>query len=503
MKFSRGSGILMHLTSLPGPFGIGDLGEEAQSFVDFLAAAGQKYWQFLPLHPTCAVFHNSPYMSLSAFAGNPLLVDPRQLVKEGLLSKDDFNGQPVFSEYLVDFDQVAPYKNLLLHRAFKTFTRGGRGQEYNRFCESAVWLDDFALFMALREENDGRPWNVWPAPVAARDRKALAQCRQRLAGPIAYHKFVQYCFFRQWGELKKYANAKGIRLIGDIPIYVGWDSADVWAWQECFQLDPRTRLPTHVAGVPPDYFSDTGQHWGNPLYRWHDKAGRLHGKLYTWWRERFANIFRQVDIVRIDHFRGFEAYWEIPAAEETAVNGRWVKGPGRKIFTRLAADMGELPIIAEDLGVITQEVEQLRDESGFPGMKVLQFAFDSDAANSYLPHNFTTTNCVVYTGTHDNDTTLGWYLSPKVPPESKERALRYAGCPGNREIHWDFIRLAFSTVADLAIIPLQDILGFGSDCRMNMPSTTEGNWLWRCAPRFLTQELAQRLRDETFFYNRR
>ncbi len=498
----RGSGVLLHISSLPSAYGVGDLGAGARHFIDFLAAAGQKYWQFLPIGPCCRVFDNSPYMSLSAFAGNPLFIDPAQLAGDGFISEGVLRERPEFSEYLVDFDAIIPFKTALLRHAHERFRKQqGADEGFLRFCRAeAEWLDDYALFQAIRGEQRQGAWSGWPTPLAARRPDALAEARRRLAVEIDFHCFVQYIFYKQWRALQHYARDRHVALIGDIPIYVSYDSADVWAHRDCFRLDDRSLLPTHVAGVPPDYFSATGQRWGNPLYCW-QKNGVPHQPLYAWWRSRFHQIFRTVDIVRIDHFRGFESYWEIDADEETALNGRWVKGPGQAFFDAMAAAIGTLPIIAEDLGLITPEVETLRTAVGFPGMKVLQFAFDSDAANLYLPHNYQDPNCVVYTGTHDNDTTVGWYLSPGVAEGSKSRARRYANSSGEF-IHWDFIRMAFASVARTAIVPLQDLLGFGSDCRMNKPSTDRGNWRWRCAPRFLSGSLAERLRDETAFYGR-
>lgn len=502
MLLERGSGILLHITSLPGRCGIGDLGPDAHAFVDFLAAAGQKYWQFLPLCPTSPELDNSPYMGLSAFAGNPLLISPALLAEEGLLPRRHLDNLPDFSEYLVDFNRVVPWKQEVLAAAFQVFQHEGGAEGFDDFCRAATWLDDYALFMALREEQRLRPWYEWPQALASREEEALAAGRQRLKERVRYHQFLQYCFYRQWQRLRSYAAERGVRLIGDIPIYVAPDSADVWARQECFTLHPKTLRPTHVAGVPPDYFSKTGQRWGNPLFRWHSREPQVRERLYSWWRERFRQIFATVDIVRIDHFRGFESYWEVPASALDAIQGRWVKGPDRQFFTEMAAAIGNLPIIAEDLGIITPAVEKLRDALGFPGMKVLQFAFDSDAQNAYLPHNYPTTNCVVYTGTHDNDTTVGWYFSDKVAATSKERALRYAHSQVGSPIHWDFIRMALASVAAVAVIPLQDLLGFGSDCRMNTPGTPKGNWRWRVASRFLTDGVGQRLRDEAHYYNR-
>jgi 4-alpha-glucanotransferase len=501
----RGSGILLHLTSLPGRHGIGDLGPEARRFVDFLAATAQSYWQFLPVGPTSMGFDNSPYTSLSAMAGNPLLISPDLLAEQGLLTREEVAEHPSFSEYFVEFEKVVPYKERLLRQASRRFRQQGPVSDFDRFCrEEFAWLDDFALFMANREANELKAWSDWPRPIAARERVALKDCRQWLFDALEYHKFLQYLFFRQWDELRRYAHERGVTLIGDIPIYVGMDSADVWANQECFKLNRRTLRPTHVAGVPPDYFSETGQRWGNPLYRWKGEKAKENELLYDWWRKRFRQIFRTVDIVRVDHFRGLEAYWEIPVAEETAINGRWVKGPGAKFFREMAREIGDLPIIAEDLGLITPEVEALREELGLPGMKVLQFAFDSGPDNPYLPHNYASPEWVVYTGTHDNDTTVGWFHGEKVSPESKRFALRYAnsGHPDGARIHWDFARLALSSVAAVAIIPMQDLLGFGGDCRMNVPSVEKGNWRWRFAPRFLTDQICSQLKELTVLYGR-
>lgn len=502
MRIPRSSGILLHLTSLPGPSGVGTLGQPACAFIDFLEAAGQSYWQILPHGPVSRVFDCSPYMSLSAFAGNSLLIDPLPLVAAGLLGRDfsDYASQGS-SEYLVDFNSVIPSREAMLKSAFQEFQATGTSGEFVAFCAETDWLDDYALFRSLREEFQFRPWFQWPANLARREPLALDLWRERLEQRVLFHKFVQFCFFSQWHRVRDYARSRGISIIGDIPIYVALDSADVWAAQDCFLLDPATGLPTHVAGVPPDYFSETGQRWGNPLFAW-NRDGCLHPGLIDWWARRFAHMFRTVDVVRIDHFRGFEAFWQIPVAEETAVNGTWVKGPGRAFFARMEKEIGELPIIAEDLGVITPEVEQLRDQLGFPGMKVLQFAFDSTADNAYLPHNYETTNCVVYTGTHDNDTTLGWFFSDKVAQASKDRAQRYCRSSLGSPIHWDFLRLAYSSIAALAIVPLQDVLGFGSDCRMNVPSTSQGNWRWRCSARFMNDAVAAALRDEVEFYNR-
>ncbi|TBV83299.1 MAG: 4-alpha-glucanotransferase [Desulfobulbaceae bacterium] len=503
---TRGSGILLHLSSLPSCFGVGDLGPGAHDFIDLLIAGGQQYWQFLPLIPTSRDLDNSPYMGLSAFAGNPMLISPELLIEDGLLEHDVLDAlliaAPQFSEYLVDFATLIPWKAELLAVAFTNFQDHPLRRKLPDFAAANPWLNDYALFMALREEQQGLPWHQWPEGLARRQTSALARARKRLVAQIAYHEFVQFIFLRQWQRLRCHAVAKGVKLIGDLPIYVAQDSADVWALTECFQLDPETLTPTYVAGVPPDYFSDSGQRWGNPLFDWNGGDLGAKERLYQWWRRRLAHQFSLVDIVRIDHFRGFEAYWQIPAGESDAVRGAWIKGPGLKFFRRLETDLGKLPIIAEDLGVITPAVEKLRNALGFPGMKVLQFAFDSDAGNSYLPHNYSHRNWVVYTGTHDNDTALGWYYSERVSSEAKTRLLRYARSHAGGSIHWSFIRLALGSVADLVIIPLQDVLGLGSDCRMNLPGTPQGNWRWRVAPRYLEVGAMEHLRRECEFYNR-
>ncbi len=498
----RCSGILMHISSLPGAYGVGDLGPVAHKFIDFLRKSGQKFWQFLPTSPSDTALGSSPYMSCSVSAGNPLFISPELLVGENLLSEDELNTPPEFSEYLVDYKKVYIYKRDLLTRAYGRLHENPQAWDgFLEFCKSQTWLDDYALFMSIREKHGYIAWNKWPVDLARRDKKSLDLWRKKLAGQIEYFKFEQFCFYRQWQSLRKYANECDVSLIGDLPIYVAYDSVDVWANQACFRLHKKTLLPTVVAGVPPDYFSDTGQRWGNPIYQW--KIGRQKNKaLYNWWRDRFRQLNELVDVVRIDHFRGLESYWQIPASHDTAINGRWVKGPGVSFFSDICDSLGELKIIAEDLGIITPAVIAMRDELGLPGMKILQFAFDSDEKNLYLPHNFETTNCVVYTGTHDNNTTLGWFFDPEIPDYAKERARRYANSRDDGQICWDFIRMALASTAVLAIIPMQDVLGFGADCRMNVPGTSEGNWRWRCASRFINDEVSNRLLSETKFYGR-
>ncbi|NOX25192.1 MAG: 4-alpha-glucanotransferase [Deltaproteobacteria bacterium] len=498
----RGSGILMHISSLPGAYGIGDLGSAAYQFVDFLGGSGQHFWQFLPLGPSDPALGNSPYMSFSSAAGNPLFISPDLLAADNLVNAAELADHPPFSEYLVDYEAVHAYKRDLLARAFSRFRQNRlMMKKFREFCQTETWLEDYALFMGIRESQGNTPWNKWPTALARRDEKALRLCRRELSARLEYFKFEQFCFHRQWQDLRAYANGRGIGLIGDIPIYAAYDSVDVWIHQMCFCLNKKTLLPTFVAGVPPDYFSDTGQRWGNPVYRW--KNGRQKNEeLYSCWRTRFRQLNKLVDILRIDHFRGFQAYWQIPACQETAVKGRWLKGPGASFFADMGGSLGGLKIIAEDLGIITPEVIAMRGKLGFPGMKILQFAFDSDEKNLYLPHNFDTTNCVVYTGTHDNNTTLGWYLGAESSERTKARVRRYANSRADGQIGWDFIRIALASTAVLAIIPMQDVLGFGGDCRMNTPGTPTGNWRWRCADRFINEEVGHRLLSVTKFYGR-
>lgn len=495
MEWTRVSGILLHPTSLPGRYGIGDLGEEAYRFVDWLETAGQRLWQILAIGPTG--YADSPYASFSAFAGNPMLVSPDRLARDGDLTQDDLADVPPFPDHRVDYGWVIPYKTELLHKAAQRFFESAppeRRDRFDRFChENRRWLDDFALFMAVKAEHNMVMWTNWPEPIALRHPQALSHWRAELADELLFHKYVQFQFFQQWQSLRKYANERKIQILGDIPIFVAQDSADVWAHPKLYYLNEMGR-PTHVAGVPPDYFSATGQRWGNPLYRW----DLMEERGYTWWIDRVRHTLSMVDVLRIDHFRGFEAYWEIPASEPTAVVGRWVKGPGEALFSALEGVLGKLPIVAEDLGVVTPQVVALREKFGFPGMKVLQFAFDSDASNPYLPFNLDFA-CVVYTGTHDNDTTRGWFAAQSEA--LRHRVRLYLGTDG-QDIGWDFIRLALASVADLAVIPLQDLLGLGSEGRMNKPGDPSGNWQWRYLPHALTEEIAGRMRSMTEIYGR-
>ena len=495
MRFPRCSGILLHPTSLPGRYGSGDLGPEAYRFVDFLHATGQGIWQVLPLGPTG--YGDSPYQCFSAFAGNPLLISPEFLVNQGHLSAADVKGTPEFPTGQVDYGPVIEFKTGLLQKAFANFQRRDNAlerSEFAAFCASKrAWLDDYALFMALKEKHGGAVWTSWERDIATRQPEALAHWSQALTGEIQRFKYLQFQFFKQWAALRWYAGEHGVRIVGDIPIFVAHDSADVWANPHLFSLDEAGN-PTVVAGVPPDYFSATGQLWGNPLYRW----DRMAEAGYAWWIERFRATLELVDVVRLDHFRGFEAYWEVPATGKTAVVGQWVKGPGAALFEAVEEALGRLPIIAEDLGVITPPVRELRDRFDFPGMRIFQFGFASDASDPFLPHNYIP-NCVVYTGSHDNDTTIGWFNS--APSKEREAALAYFGTDGH-DISWDFIRWLLASVADTAVVPLQEVLGLGTEARMNYPSRLGGNWGWRFRFEDLTSALCERLRVLTETYGR-
>ncbi|BAZ38512.1 glycoside hydrolase, family 77 [Calothrix sp. NIES-4101] len=497
MPFPRSSGVLLHPTSFPSRFGVGDLGDEAYRFIDFLKDGFQQYWQVLPLGPTG--YGNSPYMSYSAIAGNPLLISLDKLQEEHLLADWDFGSIPGFPAHKVDYDQAISYKTNLLKLAcqnFKNQAEAKQKKEFTKFCEKkAKWLDDYALFMALKEVNQNASWMQWEPELAKRQPERITKATQELADLIFYHKFLQFQFFYQWSQLKTYANEQGIEIIGDIPIYVAQDSADVWSNPDIFCLDEETSEAALMAGVPPDYFSATGQLWGNPVYNWE----ALQKQNFKWWIQRFEAMLDYVDIIRIDHFRGFEAYWAVEQGEETAENGEWVKAPGDELFAAIRQQLGKLPVLAEDLGVITPEVEQLRDKYEFPGMKVLQFAFGSDPGNPFLPFNYQR-NAVVYTGTHDNDTTVGWWNNAN--DWEKRNLWMYLGSISNDGIHWDLIRLALSAIANQAIIPLQDIFGLGNDARMNFPGKPEGNWEWRYHPDMLTSDLSTKLRDLTILYGR-
>nr|BAG55480.1 putative glycoside hydrolase [uncultured bacterium] len=498
MRFPRSAGILLHPTSFPGRYGIGDLGGAAYHFVDFLVEARQSLWQILPLGPTG--YGDSPYQCFSAFAGNPLLISPDKLISDGYLPADAVQDVPDFPAEQVDFGWVIDYKNSLLRRAYQHFQLYGLGEQreaFDAFCAAeSAWLNDYALFMALKNHHvhhEGGVWNTWPADIAQREPGAMAYWSGMLADEVRYYKFLQFLFFNQWLALKAYANERGIQIIGDIPIFVAFDSADVWANQGLFYLND-DGSPAVVAGVPPDYFSETGQRWGNPLYRWYEMSQNN----YAWWTARLKMCFTQADIVRIDHFRGFDAYWEIPAAEPTAVIGKWIKGPGSAFFSAVAENLGELPLIAEDLGLITPEVIALRDRFDFPGMKILQFAFGGERNSQFLPHNFDH-NCVVYTGTHDNETILGWYQN--ATEDERDHVRRYMAVDGSN-ICWDMIQMAYMSVANTAVATLQDLMQLDNVARMNFPGRAAGNWQWRYRNDQLTDDIATRLRDLTELYGR-
>jgi 4-alpha-glucanotransferase len=506
MHFPRSSGILLHPTSLPGPYGSGDFGVEAFHFVDWLESAGQKLWQILPLGGIGP--GNSPYMSSSAFAGNVLLIDLDDLRELGWLEAGELAAHPGFDSQRVDYSVVYHYRmeklRIAAQRFFAEKPRKGflsglfhgenRHTEFENFCTGEQsWLDDYALFMALAERHHWQDWAHWPDGLAKREKAALEKAAAELAVEIAFWKFCQWNFFRQWRKLKQYANQRSIQIIGDIPIFIAYQSAEVWARQELFELG-EDHLPTVIAGVPPDYFSATGQRWGNPLYRWsaHEAEG------YAWWVERLRKTMELVDIVRIDHFRGFAGYWEIPASEQTAINGRWMPGPGAKLFDAIQAKLGTLPIIAEDLGIVTPDVVALLERFDLPGMRVLQFAFGGDDQNPYLPHNYVQ-NTVVYGGTHDNDTAIGWFDS--ASPETRAYACKYLASDGT-EINWDMIRAASASVADIAIHSLQDVLGLCGEHRMNLPGQAEGYWEWRFTWQQVAPSHAQRLRELTATHGR-
>jgi 4-alpha-glucanotransferase len=495
MRLPRASGVLLHPTSLPGPHGSGDLGREAFHFVDWLVAAGQQLWQLLPLAGIGP--GNSPYMSNSAFAGNPLLVDLHELHAEGWLDTQDLLPHPGLDAAQVDFATMVPFRMERLARAAARFAAAGSAPQRADFeqfrAEQAGWLADYALFMPLCERLAWRDWCDWPEPLARRDASALAAARSELADRVHFYEFVQWRFFRQWAALRTYANARGVRIVGDAPIFIAYLSAEVWAHPELFELDADGR-PTVVAGVPPDFFSATGQRWGNPLYRWSEHARDG----YAWWVERVRRTFELVDVVRIDHFRGFAGHWEIPASEPTAVHGRWVRGPGAALFDAIVAALGPMPVIAEDLGVITPDVEELRCRFGFPGMRILQFAFNDDASNRFLPHHHEP-DTVVYTGTHDNDTVAGWWAT--AGDAERHFARGYLGTDGH-DMPWALIRAAMASVADTCVHPMQDVLSLPTECRMNFPGQESGWWRWRLRWSEVQPWHAERLKEFGRLYGR-
>lgn len=493
----RLSGILVHPTSFPSPYGIGDLGQGAYDFIDFLEETGQHLWQVLPLGPTG--FGDSPYQGPSAFAGQPLIISPDKLKEAGLLTQEDLSDIPAWDPRKIDYGPAISYKLSLLEKAFQTFHHTPDKtmlENFEVFCrEEKSWLDDYCLFMAVKDAHEGKCWLDWEDDIKLPTPASRKKWKEKLSERIDFYRFVQFVFRRQWLALRAYAHEHGVEIIGDIPIFVALDSCDVWANKKYFQLDSKG-YPTCVAGVPPDYFSATGQLWGNPLYDWdcQKKSG------YVWWVERVRSQLKLVDHLRIDHFRGFEAYWSVPAGDDTAENGEWVKGPGRDLFRTIQKELGEdVSIFAEDLGVITPEVEQLRDSFSFPGMKVLQFGFGDMNDDKYIPHFYTTTNCLCYTGTHDNDTTAGWYA---VQDEKvKDRIRRYGNTDGGH-ISRDFIRFALGSIARYAIFPIQDLMMLGSEARMNTPGVAAANWSFRYTPDMLSPECAGWLKETTSLFGR-
>ena len=504
--YMRKSGILLHPTSLPGRFGIGEFDHHARAFVDFLAESGQKLWQVMPLGPTG--YGDSPYQCFSAFAGNPLLISLEQLVAEGSLDASWIENPPVFPSNKVDYGWVIDWKFKVLRASYEKFATNARAHERGELAkfvdENASWLNDYSLFMALKELHGGKVWTTWEPDIARHESAAWVAWRATLHDQVAYQQYLQFQFFKQWHALKKYANDQGIQVIGDIPIFVAFDSSDAWSTREQFYFD-ETLQPTVVAGVPPDYFSATGQRWGNPLYRWDVMQARG----FDWWIARLRASLATYDVIRVDHFRGFEAYWEVPASEPTATHGRWVKAPGYGLFERIMETLApkdtngksaKLPMIAEDLGVITAEVEALRDRFELPGMRVLQFAFVADTASDFLPHNYVR-NCVAYSGTHDNDTTASWFTA--LDEATRTRVEDYLGKKSSgKAISMDMARLLMMSCADTVVLTLQDLLGLGTDARMNFPGKGDGNWAWRYGEGVLTEKLAAGLKRMTETYGR-
>lgn len=494
----RGSGVLLHITSLPSPYGIGDVGPAAYRFADFLAEAKQSFWQILPLNPTEPSYGNSPYQSPSAFAGNPLLISPELILRDGWLKETDLEAVPEYPKARVDYGAVTAFKHRLFALAYGRFKESSPKHGYERFCfENAHWLDDYALFKSVNNHFTGKLWTEWPQELRDRQPRALEPLKNDLQDRIQFEKFLQYLFFEQWNSLKRYCNERGIQIFGDIPIYVIHNSADVWASPELFKLDKQKR-PYVVAGVPPDYFSETGQLWGNPIYSWET----LRETGYAWWIRRVAQNAKLFDLVRVDHFRGLIGYWEVPASEPSAIKGKWVEAPAEDFLNALFKKLPNLSIVAEDLGVITPDVREIMYRFALPGMKVLLFAFGDDlATNPYTPHNLPT-NCVIYTGTHDNNTVKGWFEG-EATPETKERLCRYLGREVPVEsIHWELIRAAMMSVANMAIFPMQDLLGLGAEARMNRPASAKGNWEWRLVPDQLQPSIVEQLREMTEIYGR-
>lgn len=494
----RGSGVLLHITCLPARYGIGDFGPSSYKFADFLAGAKQSYWQVLPLTPTNYVHEYSPYNSLSAFAGNKYLISPTSMMRDGLLRRSDLESAPDFSNRTVQFPKMISFKNKIFKQGYQHFKNKTKERAgYEKFCKDNIsWLEDFALFVALKSHLNGRHWTRWPAGIKHRDPKELSSMKDSLAEHIEREKFLQYVFSKQWYALKSYCNNKGIKIIGDIPMYVDFDSVDVWVYPQIFKLGREMR-PAFVSGVPPDYFSENGQLWGNPVYRWNV----LKSTGYQWWIQRIGHNLKHFDVVRLDHFRGFIAYWQVAQGATTAKHGRWVKAPARHFLQTLRSELGRLPLIAEDLGTITPDVREIIRRFNLPGMRVLLFAFGGDETNPYLPHNHEK-NCVVYTGTHDNNTVRGWFVNETSRSE-RQRLFAYLGKKvAAGHVHEELLRVAMSSVADTAIVPMQDILGLGGTARMNRPATIRGNWRWRLLPKYLNSTVASGLLAMTQVYGR-
>jgi len=496
MDHNRTAGVILHPTCLPSRFGIGDLGPTAAAYVEWLAGAGASWWQILPLHPPGP--GNSPYSAISTFAGNELLISPELLLEDGVLSEAEMAEVPDLPSEWVEFDEVKPFKIGLLRRAYIRFRDTSPPKLVRQLAafrkQHRHWLSDYALFRAIRDGYEGAPWYEWPRPLAMREPQALIDWMQEHSQEVDFVEFCQFFFFRQWTALRDWAREMGVRIFGDVPIFVARDSAEVWAHPELFLLDD-DRRPTVVAGVPPDYFSETGQLWGNPLYNWESMAADG----FSWWMARLRQTLEMVDLVRLDHFRGFASYWEVPANADTAVHGRWMPGPGRPFFDAVRESLGDLPLVAEDLGEITSDVVALREELGLPGMAILHFAFSPEPRSTFIPYAVER-NMVIYTGTHDNNTTVGWFLE-EASEEEKDLVRRYTAGSG-REVNWDLIRLALASVADTAIVPHQDLAGLGADCRMNTPAVGEGNWRFRITPRMLGEGIQARLWDLVEAYGR-
>ncbi|MBU1099320.1 MAG: 4-alpha-glucanotransferase [Bacteroidetes bacterium] len=497
MEFKRSAGVLLHPTSLPGSHGIGELGKEAFNFIDFLAAAGQTIWQVLPMGPTG--YGDSPYQCFSAFAGNPLLINLDELKSDGLLSEEDLNEFPDYDPHKIDFGSVINIKFILLWKAYETYLNNGKSfsDECKTFCkENSHWLDDYALFMACKNHHQGVVWTEWSKDIAFREDGAVDIWTNKLSKEIQFQKFLQYKFFTQWTKIKEYANQHNIKIIGDIPIFIAYDSADLWSNRDQFTVDKNGKLET-IAGVPPDYFSPTGQLWGNPLYRW----DKMEEDNFSWWKKRLEQMLKLVDYIRIDHFRGMQAFYEIPGGSETAQHGRWMLAPGRKMFQAIKDALGELPILAEDLGIITKEVRNLRDEFGFPGMRIMQFAFGSGGEKKFLPHNYDK-NTVVYTGSHDNDTTRSFFeKESELGSDVFLHAQEYLNYYGD-DICFQLIKAAQASVANIVIIPMQDMLNLGSDARMNFPGVQNGNWQWRFTWDQVNNKLANQYKEMSELYER-